>query len=245
MAASKEVLTPVATVEETNLALEKAKGFWANYSKPIIYVGTAIILLAAGWLGYQKLIKEPKELKANESVFQAESLFDKMASSGFSKDSVNIVLNGGTLEGTTITGLLKVISNYDGTASANRARYMTGASYLQIGEFDKAIRYLKEFKGNGATQIESKALTMLGHAYAEKKQTAEAFDAYKKAAMVNLKDDAISPDAFLMAAAYAETTGKNKEAIELYKKLKDKYPKHISVSNGEIEKNLARLGEFN
>jgi tetratricopeptide (TPR) repeat protein len=228
MAASKEVLTPVATVEETNLALEKAKGFWANYSKPIIYVGTAIILLAAGWLGYQKLIKEPKELKANESVFHAESLFDKMATSGFSKDSVNIVLNGGSLEGTTITGLLKVISNYDGTASANRARYMTGASYLQIGEFDKAIRYLKEFKGNGATQIESKALTMLGHAYAEKKQTAEAFDAY-----------------FLMAAAYAETTGKNKEAIELYKKLKDKYPKHISVSNGEIEKNLARLGEFN
>jgi hypothetical protein len=93
---------------ENNEILDKAKGFWAGNSKKIIIIGSAVILLAAGWIGYEKLIKQPKELKAAESIFLAEDLFDKMTSSGFNKDSVNIVLNGGSLDGANITGLLKV-----------------------------------------------------------------------------------------------------------------------------------------
>ena len=242
MADTKEVTTPI---QEKNEVLEKAKGFWANYSKPVIYAGSAIILLLAGWIGYQKLIKEPKEQKAAEMIFLAEGIFDKMATAGFSKDSVNIVLNGGTLDNTSITGLLKVISNYDGTKAADRARYMTGASYLQIKEFDKAIKYLKEFDGGGATQVKSKAFVMLGHAYAEKKNTDEALSYYKKAAAVNEKDESITPDALMLSASYAETVGKTKDAIDLYTKLKEKFPNYIAASNGEIDKLLARLGEFN
>ncbi len=242
MAETKEVTTPT---QETNEVLQKAKGFWASNSKTVIYAGTALILLLGGWFGYQKLVKEPKELKANETVFLAESVFDKMASGSFSKDSVNIVLNGGTLDGSSITGLLKVISNYGGTQAANRSRYMAGACYLHIKEFDKAIKYLKEFDGNGAGQVQSKAYVMLGHAYAEKKQTGEAFDYYKKAASVNEKDEAVTPDAMMLAASYAESIGKSKEAVELYKGLKEKFPAYIAVSNGEVDKLLARLGEFN
>ena len=37
-----------ADIMETNVALEKAKGFWANFSKPIIYIGSAVILLIGG-----------------------------------------------------------------------------------------------------------------------------------------------------------------------------------------------------
>jgi tetratricopeptide (TPR) repeat protein len=121
---------------------------------------------------------------------------------------------------------------------------MVGASYLHIGEFDKAIKYLKEFDGNGANQVQSVAYTLLGHAYAEKKQTDEAFSYYKKAASVNEKDEAMTPAALLIAGNYAEATGKSKDAVELYRKLKDKYPTFSSVSNGDVDKLLARLGEF-
>jgi len=194
---------------EQNELLDKAKGFWSSYNKIITYGGSAIIILLLSWIGYQKLIKEPKELKAGESVFLAERLFDKMATSGFNKDSVNIVLNGGNLQGDNITGLLKIISNYDGTLTANRARYMTGACYLQIKEFDKAIKYLKDFNGNGASQIQSKAYMMLGHAYAEKNNNSEAMSYYKKAAEVNEKDESITPDALMVCGSYAEANGKN------------------------------------
>ena len=230
---------------EQNELLDKAKGLWSNYNKIITYGGSAIIVLLLSWIGYQKLIKEPKESKAGESVFLAERLFDKMATAGFNKDSVNIVLNGGNLQGDNIIGLLKIISNYDGTLTANRARYMTGACYLQIKEFDKAIKYLNDFDGNGASQVQSKAYVMLGHANAEKNNTSEAMNYYKKAAEVNEKDESITPDALMLCGSYAEANGKNEEAMEFYKKIKDKYPNYINTSNGEVEKRLARLGEFN
>ncbi|MDB5201050.1 MAG: tetratricopeptide repeat protein [Ferruginibacter sp.] len=227
-------------------ALQKARGFWANYSKPIIYIGSAIILAIAGWFGYQTFIKEPKEKKASELIFPAENLFDKMATTGFSKDSVNLVLNGGTTaDGTNITGLLKIISGQGGTAAANRASYMVGASYLHIKEFDKAIKYLKDFDGNGASQIESNKYIMLGHAYAEQKKTDDALSNYKKAAEVNDKDGTLSAAALAIAASYADATGKSKEAKDLYIKLKDKYPTTPSVMNGDVDKYLARLGELN
>lgn len=218
------------------------KDFWSTYSKPIIYAGSAIILIIGAWFGYQKLVKEPKEQNAAEAIFPAESLFDKMASTGFSKDSVNIVLNGGNAGGTNITGLLKVMNTYGGTDAANRASYMTGAAYLQIGEFEKAIKYLKEFKSNGAAQVEIKTDILLGHAYAEQKKVEDAFSYYKKAAEVNTKDEAFTADALVIAASYAEENGKTKEAIELYEKARDNYASFPSVQNGDVEKHLAKLG---
>lgn len=222
----------------------KAKGFWDKFSKPIIYIGTAVIVAIGGWYAYRNFIVLPKEKEASEKIFSAESLFDKMAQTSFNKDSVNIVLNGGSLEGNPVTGILKVISQYGGTPSGNRAKYIAGASYLQIKEYDKAIKYLKEFNGNGADQIQSKAYIMLGHAYAEKKNTAEALSYYKKAAEVNPKDESITPSSIYMAASYAHAMGMNKEAVELYEKVRDKYPSYSAVASGDVEKQLASLGVF-
>lgn len=168
-----------------------------------------------------------------------------MSNSGFNKDSVNIVLNGGSLDGANITGLLKIISNNDGTENANRAKYMVGACYLQIKEYEKAIKFLKEFNGNGADQIQSKAYTMIGHAYAEQNKKDEAMEYYTKAATVNEKDDSFTPDALVLCGNYADAIGKTKEAIEFFKKVKENYPANAAVTSGEVDKRLARLGEFN
>src|ERR1700710_1572713 len=123
----------VETVE-TNEALQRAKGFWAKFSKPIIYVGGAIIILIGAWFGYKKFIKEPNELTASELIFPAEKLYVKMTQSpAFSKDTVNIVLNGGVLEGAKVTGLLSLMKNNSGTPAANRAAYIAGVCYMQLG----------------------------------------------------------------------------------------------------------------
>lgn len=235
---------PTVTTEE-NITTETytvKKNFWDTYSKPIIYVGGALIILLGAYFGYQKLVKEPKEMNAAAAIFPAENLFDKMTQSGFNKDSVNIVLNGGVDNGTNVTGLLKVASNYSGTLNANRAEYMIGACYLHIKEFDKAIKHLNEYSSNGATQVEIKKYILLGNAYAEQKKTEDAFTAYKKAASINDKDEAFTADALITAAAYADYIGKPKEAIELYQKAQDNYPNFPAVQSGEVEKYLAKLG---
>ena len=218
------------------------KNFWDSYSKPIIYAGSALILLLGAYFGYQKLVKEPKEMDAAAAIFPAESLFDKMAQTGFNKDSVNIVLNGGADNNVNVTGLLKIVSKYSGSLNANRAEYMIGACYLHIKEFDKAVKHLTEYNSNGATQLEIKKFILLGNAYAEQKKTEDAFNAYKKAAAVNEKDEAFTADALITAAAYADYIGKQKEAIELYQKAQDNYPNFPTVQSGEVEKHLAKLG---
>lgn len=236
-----ETKTATVAVEAPN-TIAQAKNFWDKYSKPIMYVTAALAVLIVGWYAYKNYVVAPKEVKANEAFFAAETLFDKMAGSGFNKDSINIVMNGGDVAGQKVTGALKVISSFGSTAAGDRAQYVAGACYLHLREFDKAIKYLEAFDGNGATQVQSKAYIMLGHAYAEQKKTSEALANYKKAASVNDKDEFFAPDALLMAAAYAASTGNNKEAISLYEQVKDKYPTHQAVSSGDIEKNLARLG---
>lgn len=233
----------VETVEK-NAALEKAKGFWAKFSKPIIIVGSVVILFLAGFYIYKHYYKLPNEQKASELVFAAEKIFDKMANqTGFTKDSVGLVLNGDKANG--VTGLLTIISKYGSTAAGNRAQYMTGACYLHLKDFDKAIKYLKEFDGNGANQIQSKAYIMLGHAYAEKKKTDDALNYYKKAASVVSDDQPMAGEALFMAAMYAESIGKTKEATELYKEVKDKYPMSTRALSGDVDKYLARLGVLN
>ena len=114
---------------EANEIVDKAKGFWAKYSKKIIIVGSVVIVLLGGFLGYKKLIAEPNEKKANDLIFPAEKLFGLTASSSsYNKDTVNIILNGDKAAG--ITGLLKIAGSYGGTKSGNRAKYMIGACFL-------------------------------------------------------------------------------------------------------------------
>jgi predicted negative regulator of RcsB-dependent stress response len=229
----------------SNEQFDKVKSFWSKHKKSITIFLLIIVLGLGGWICYKKFYKEPREIKANEAIIQAEDLFNKMAASSFGADTVKIVIDGGTFEGEKVIGLKKIIKDFDGTAAANRSKFMIGAISLHTKKFDDAIKYLKDFKSNGASQIETKCLIMLGDAHAEKNLKEEAYNYYKKAALVNEKDDATTPDALYRSALYAEFLGKNQDAIDSYKKIKEKYPNYSGVNNGEIDKALARLSVLN
>lgn len=217
----------------------RAKSFWDKNSKPIIYISTAIILLVGGWLVYKYMFKLPKEEKANDAVFVVQKYFSEFSNApadSLKAPMANRVLNG---DGGN-SGALKFISKYDGTNAANLCRYYAGASYLHLKQFDKAIKYLKDFDTD-ATQIKSRALGMIGDAYAELKKNGDALDYYKKAADVNSKDEFTSSEFLFRAGLFAESIGKKQDAIDLYKKIKNDYPLTDKAAN--IDRYLARLGE--
>ena len=222
--------------EEVNENVEKAKDFWAKFSKPIIYVGSALILLIGGWYAYLNFVKVPNNEKAAELIFPAEQLFDKMTQGGFNKDSIKLVLNGG---GPVTTGVLKLINNYGGTAAGNRAHFIAGACYLYSGDFNNAVKHLKDFSTN-ATQVQTSAYLLLADAYSELKKNDDALDYYKKAVAVNSKDEFMTPEALFKAGLFADATGKSKEAIEFFKRIKEDFPKSGHAT--EVDKYLARLG---
>ena len=226
---------------EKNEIVERAKGFWAQFSKPIIYIGGAVILLAGGWLGYKNLVKVPNEAKSAEQIFPAEQLFDKMTQSGFNKDSIAIVLNGGN----GITGVLKVASNYSSTAAGNRAHFIAGACYLHNKDFNNAVKHLKDFS-TPSKQPQSASYRMLGDAYSELKQNDEALNYYKKAVNIaDVKDESTRFLSLSRAAMFCEATGKNKEAIDYYQQIKEEITPTFLRNNRidfQVDKYLARLG---
>ncbi len=135
--------------------VERARGFWAKYSKAILYIGAAIIIIGGGYLIYKYMFRLPQERKANEVVYLVQKNF--AAFSTASADTIKTLLAQKTINGEGATpGSLKIIKNYDGTAAANLAQFYTGASYLHLKQYDKAIKYLKDFNTD-ATQIKSRA----------------------------------------------------------------------------------------
>lgn len=229
----KKVAKPEADV------IQRAKGFWEKYSKPVIYIGSAIILIAAGWLIYKYMFKIPEEQKANEVVYFVQSSFTQFTNAP--ADSTKNILAQKCLNGEgSRPGALKIISKYSGTAASNLSKYYAGACYLYLKQFDKAIKYLKDFSTD-ATQVKSRAYGMIGDAYSELKKNGDALDYYKKAADVNEKDEFTSSEYLFRAGLFAESIGKTKEAVQLYKKIKEDYP--LSERAANVDRYLARLGE--
>ncbi len=198
--------------EEMNDTLLKMQGFWQKFQKPVLIIVAAVVIIGGGWYGYNEYIQKPKEEKASDIMFNAQKYF--------SMDSSNLVLNG---DGQN-KGVLYVINNFGGTKAANLAKYYAGVSYLKLGDFNNAVKFLKDFSTD-AKQIQLMAYGCLGDAYSELNKKDEAVENYKKAAATFEKDEANSAEYLFRAALLLETSGKTKEALDLYKDIKEKFPK--------------------
>jgi tetratricopeptide (TPR) repeat protein len=197
--------------EEINETIAKMQGFWERFQKPLLIVIAVVVVGGGGWYAYNEYILKPKEEKAADTMFKAQQYF--------SMDSSNLVLNG---DGQS-RGVLYIINNFSGTKAANLSHYYAGVSYLKLGDFNNAVKYLKDFSTD-AKQIQLLAYGCLGDAYAELNKKEDAVDNYKKAATAFEKDENNSSEYLFRAALLQETSGKTKEALELFKELKTKFP---------------------
>lgn len=198
---------------ETNDVLLKAQGFWHKYQKPVVAIAVAAVVIIGGYFGYKQFVVKPKEERASEAIYKAQEYF--------AADSLQKALNG---DGVTTKGFLYVIKNFGGTKSGNLAKYYAGVCYLHLGDFANAVKYLKDFSTD-AKQIQMMAYGCLGDAYSEQDKKADAIEAYKKAASTFEKDETNSSEYLFRAALLSELMGKTKDALDLYKSLKEKFPR--------------------
>ncbi len=233
MAEVKHTTAPVAPEHKTH---DKTHEFWSKYSKPFSIGLIAIIVLVGGYLAYNSFIKEPNEQKAEESVFRAEEYFRM--------DSLDKALNGDGIS----QGFLRIISKYGGTEAGNRAQFFAGSIYLKKGDFKNAIKHLEEFS-TSVEQMEARKLSLLADAHSElgfssnnNSEKEKAAGLYIQAANKFPKDDINSSEYLFRGGYLYESLGKNKEAIDAYKQIKENYPR--SQHGFEIDKYLARLGEI-
>lgn len=215
---------------EVDDVISRATGFWAVNGKKVLTILGILVALVVGFFAYKSLVSEPNEAKASEAMFRAQDYFGQ--------DSIRLALNGDNIN----PGFLKVIDKYSGTKAANLAHFYAGSCYIKLGDFSKAVSQLKDFSTD-SKQIQARALSLLGDAYSELNKKEEAAEQYSKAGKMFEKDDYNSPEYLFRAGYLYESMGKNNDAIEMYKIIKEKYSK--SERGFDIDKYLARLGVIN
>ncbi|HTI93435.1 MAG TPA: tetratricopeptide repeat protein [Puia sp.] len=221
-----EIKHPAHLEDEKNPVAELHSA-WEKYGKQLSIALAAIILVVGGFFAYRSMVSEPNEKKASEAMFRAEEYYRM--------DSARLALNGDQVN----AGFLKIISNYGSTKAGKLAAFYAGSCYLKMGDFNNAVKYLKDFS-SPVQQLQERAYGLLGDAYSEQNKKEEAAEQYKKAGTYFEKDELFSPEYLFRSGYLYESMGKTQDAIAMYKIIKDKYP--ASQRGAEVDKYLARLG---
>ncbi len=212
-------------LQELESVLTKTELFIEDNQKIISYAIGAIILVVAGYLGFQRFYMQPKEQEALSQMFMAENYFEK--------DSFNLAVNG---DGNYL-GFLDIIDDYGVTKSANRAKYYVGISYLHLGQYEDAIDYLKKFK-TGDLLLGPVKAGAIGDAMLELGNKEDALKQYKKAYAET--DNALTTPVYKMKAAkLLESMNKYEDALKLYQEIKNDYPE--SSEGSTVDKYIARV----
>jgi tetratricopeptide (TPR) repeat protein len=223
-----EIKHPAHLEEEKNPVAE-FQNIWERHGKQGSYVLLAIIVIVGGFFAYRNLVSEPNEKKAVEAMFRAEEYYRQ--------DSARLALNGDNIN----AGFLKIIARYGGTKAANLASFYAGSCYLKMGDYNNAVKYLKDFS-TSVKQLQERDYGLLGDAYSELNRKEEAAEQYKKAGTYFEKDELLSPEYLFRSGYLYESMGKTQDAIAMYRLIKDKYP--TSQRGADIDKYLARLGSI-
>ena len=165
--------------------------------------------------------------KAAEALYPCEQLFQK---GDFEK-----ALNG---DGQEILGLVEVAKKYSHTKVGNVANLYAGLAYAQLGKYEDAEKFLKDFDTKSDEMISPAALGALGNVQAELGQNQKAVETLKKAAK-KADNNVLSPLYLVQAGEILEAEGKADEALKLYEQVRDNY--RGSVQGQEIEKYIQRV----
>ena len=213
--------------EEKNLEIggiiTKTEQYIKKNKKVLISVGGAIVVVALAIWAYVALVAQPRSLRAAEDMFAAEQWFNQ---GDFEK-----ALNGSD----DYMGFSEIIDEYGCTKSGNLAKYYAGICQLNLGKYDEAIDYLKSYKGKDIF-TKSETQMLLGDAYAEKENPAEAVKYYEKAAKAT-DNFIVAPTALWKAGMMYLQLDQKEAAIKAFQQIKDNYPE--SPEWNEVDKYLA------
>lgn len=212
----------IHVVEET---LSKTEHFIEKNQKLLINIGIALVVVVLGFYAIRNYYIIPREADATAQMFMAQKYFEK--------DSLKLALNG---DG-NYPGFLQIIDEYKWTSASNLAHYYAGICMLKQGKFQNAIDQLKSFSGKDEL-VAPMAIGAIGDAYIELNQPDKAASEYEKAA--NLRDNKFTTSLFLQKAAFAYEEMKSfDKALEIYEKIKTKYPNSLEAM--DVDKYIAKI----
>lgn len=212
----------IVAVEE---ALSKTEQFIENNQKTLIIIVSILVIVILGFFGYTKLYVQPLEKEAQSQMYVAEMYFEQ--------DSLQKALFG---DGNAL-GFIDISNEFGITKAGKLANYYAGICYLNMGEFENAIDFLKNFSIDDHI-ISAMALGAIGDAYLELKDLDAAASYYKDAAQQD-KNEFTAPTFYLKAGMTYEMSEEYGDALKMYTALKANF--NNSLEARDIEKTITRL----
>ncbi len=204
-------------------AVSKTDEFFNKNRKLLIWILTAVVVLAAGsWCFYKFYWQEAVEEAKGQVV---------IAEKAFNAENWDLALNG---DGDNL-GFTQIIDQY-GTKGGKIVYYYAGICALKLKNYEEAVKYIDSYKG-GDDYLAPRAIACKGDAYVGLQEYGKALSCFEKAAAY--KDNAFAAGYLMKAAAVCEKTGDFDKALSLYKKVKDQYP--YSLEGREIDKYISRI----
>ena len=196
---------------------ESAYTFYTNHKQKVNIVGIITLVAVVGVLGYFVVWKNmfvlPNETKSYEEQWRAES-------EAYDKNNWSNAINGDSLG--DYKGLSFISKEYAGYSGGNIALYNLGISYLNNGENKNAIETFKKVSFEDEL-LGTISIGAIGDAHMQDGSVSDAYTFYTKA--YSRKDNELTSPIYMMKAAFClEIEGKFKEAIDLYEKVRLKYP---------------------
>lgn len=210
--------------EQLEGALTNGEQFIEKNQKMIVNVILALLVVILAYFAYNRFVSAPKIEEAANQIFGAQN--------HFARDSFNLALEG---DGNTL-GFIEIIERYGSTPSGNLACYYAGLSYLRLGEYENAIKYLKKFSADDFLMA-NMAQSNIGDAYMQLGDYKAAASHYAKAAASNAND--FSTPIFLQKNGLAlEKAGDYAGALKCYRRINSDFPN--SSEARDIEKYIQR-----
>lgn len=199
---------------------------WAIKNAKILgIVAGAIVLGIAGYFLWD-YYRQGQNEQAQKEMATAQNYF--------SIDSLDLALKGDK----TSKGFLDIKEEYSGTKAGKLASFYIGAIKLRQGKFDEAIAALDDFSASDVN-LQARAYSLMGDAYMEKKDFANAATYYGKATNYSPSTEQFTPG-YLMKLGLASELNKDMEgAKNAYKRIIADFPKSALVE--EAKRNKAKI----
>jgi tetratricopeptide (TPR) repeat protein len=220
----KEKEETTAAVPTVDSALTRTEKFIEENQKILTYVVLGILIVVGGYMGFRRFLLAPKETEAQKAIYQAEIYF--------AQDSFRLALDG---DGSNL-GFMNIVEDYGITKTASLASYYAGICYLNLGDYESAIEYLKKYKGDDEI-VRPLALGAMGDAYAELGVNEDAAKSYMKAASAS-ENGFTAPMFLLKAGQVYEELKEYETALKAYERIKLDFSK--SSEGASIDKYIAR-----
>lgn len=184
--------------------------FVMKYRNQLLIGLAAVIVIVGIYYAYQAFYVAPKTLDAQAAMFKGEQYFQ------VGQDS--LALYG---DGNGYVGFEAIINEYSSTKTGDLAKAYAGLSYARLGNYERALSYLKDYSG-GDLMITPSIKGAIGDCLVNTGQVSESVSYFENAAK-SADDILLSPLYYKKAAMVYRDLKNYDKVIEMFTLIQNNY----------------------